>query len=271
MIMARRRLLATLLGFSVGMVVGARARGEEKGMRAFRGEMLEILRRRFPDTPVSAGDEEATITLGRLSLFLGNLYAHLQEISPDRRDGAIADFVERIAQTLAQANAEKATEAWPEAQKILMPRLSSADYLKTAGTIVHRDFAPGVIISYVIDRGQQVAFVLQDMVDTWGITVDTMHDAALANLEALSKDVAIGPQSPAKGTGRHVVIATKDSYDATRLLLPGIRARLLRRSASSCMPAFPTAISSSLGHATTATTGSSSSRWPRMCSAAPIP
>jgi hypothetical protein len=49
----------------------------------------------------------------------------------------------------------------------------------------------------------------------------------VANLEAPSKDATIEPKGPATGVGHCVAIAIKDGHGATRLLLPGIRARLM--------------------------------------------
>lgn len=77
------------------------------------------------------------------------------------------------------------------------------------------------------------------MFGSWGVSQDALHDAAIGNLETLSKDVAIEPNRPASGAGRFIAIAPNDSYDATRLLLPGFRARLLAALGDAAYAAIP--------------------------------
>ncbi len=77
------------------------------------------------------------------------------------------------------------------------------------------------------------------MFGSWGVSQDALHDAAIGNLETLSKDVAIEPNRPVSGAGSFIAIAPNDSYDATRLLLPGFRARLLAALGDAAYAAIP--------------------------------
>ena len=66
-----------------------------------------------------------------------------------------------------------------------------------------------------------------------------LHDAALANLETMSKDLAVYAPRPEGATGGVAVIDTGDGYDAARILLPGLRGRLVAALGPTVMAGVP--------------------------------
>jgi uncharacterized protein YtpQ (UPF0354 family) len=222
----RRRLVAWPVALFAGVLNTKIALGQPRDIAKFRSEVLEILRRRFPETPAVAGDNDGSIRLETVTVNLHNIYAAVQQLPVDRKEAAIIEFLQRAVEASNRARTAS-TPSWPEVRKVIYPRLLSVDYLKAGMMILHRQFAADVILGYVIDYGQTVGFVDTKAFESWGIANDLLHDTAIANLEALSLKVAIEPMRPPDGAGRFVAIATRDTYDATRLVLPGFRARLM--------------------------------------------
>jgi hypothetical protein len=102
----------------------------------------------------------------------------------------------------AVTKAEEATQTWAAAQKLLMPRLSPTEYLKTAPSLVHRDFA----LSYVIDFGPDVHFVLQDKVDAWAASPSTRCTTPLSPISR--RDPRLGYAAmPVQGSARFYTLS----------------------------------------------------------------
>lgn len=68
-------------------------------------------------------------------------------------------------------------------------------------SVLVRAFATDTLNACVLDQGRQVEYVQRDMLAPWGVDSQGVHDAAVANLEALSEDVEIELRE-ARGGGR---------------------------------------------------------------------
>ncbi|MBA3946262.1 MAG: DUF1444 family protein [Herpetosiphonaceae bacterium] len=82
--------------------------------------------------------------------------------------------------------------------------------------LLYRPFLGELMITYVIDEGETVAYVSRDHLASWGLAEELVHQQALTNLRQRTTPPRIS------GTGHHSLLiwASNDGYDATRLLLP---------------------------------------------------
>jgi uncharacterized protein YtpQ (UPF0354 family) len=230
---ARRRVISLLTGLPFLMLAHDAAFGEELSMRAFRAEVLDILRRRFPDKSVTEGAEEATIKYvspNVAEIDLGNLFASVDDLPRREREEAIVEYFARAFKFAGGQtdNTETATN-WERAKPLMRARLFPVRYLKKTPSLLHRDFSRDVIIGYSVDHGTSDGFVADEHAKNWGVTIDTIHPIAIANLEKLSTDAPIEPERPPAGAGYFTVVEQRDGYDAARLLLPEFRARVIRK------------------------------------------
>ncbi len=167
----------------------------------------------------------ASIEIDAGTIDLTNLLGKVRELPADRQQAAIADYVDRLVEQVGKAD-DPSRSSWAEMSKRLRPRLVSPDMRQTLPTMLLRAFATGALNAYVLDHGRQVDYVQRDMLEPWSVDSRRVHDAAVANLDALSEGVEI-ELSKVRGGGRFTAIDTDDSYDAARLVLPRFRARLL--------------------------------------------
>lgn len=199
-------------------------------MLGFRAQVLAIFRQKFPDTPVSPGQYEGSIDIESTTVNLDNIHAAVRPMTAEQRRAAIVEFLDRAMESHKRAQTE-GTPSWREAKKLFRPRLMSAQHLREAPDLLHQEFAPGIIIAYVLDLGQTVRFVNQSDCEKWEwdkpFAVHMVDSWAIANLEQLSASVPIEPKRLARGPGVFASVDEDDSYDAARLLLPKFRARLL--------------------------------------------
>jgi uncharacterized protein YtpQ (UPF0354 family) len=183
------------------------------------------VRQKYPELRPKRGKEDSLIEIGGGTIDLTNIHGQVRQLRADQQQAAIVDYVDRMLERLGKAD-DARQESWAEMSKLLRPRLVAPEMRQTAPDVLLRAFATGVLTAYVLDHGRQLQYVRRDLLEPWGVDSQRVRDTAIANLEALSKDVDIEVQG-VRGGGRFTVIDTGDSYDAARLGLPGFRGRLL--------------------------------------------
>jgi hypothetical protein len=79
----------------------------------------------------------------------------------------------------------------------------------------------------VLDTGRTLRFIGRGDLDKWeGVSEDDVFFFARENLMALSQDLQLQTLADPDGTPKAVIIATGDSYDASRLVLPTLYEKL---------------------------------------------
>jgi uncharacterized protein YtpQ (UPF0354 family) len=72
--------------------------------------------------------------------------------------------------------------------------------------------------------------------ERWGVTPEQLYQEGLQNLDQASAEVAF---QYVDGPERFFSVETKDSFDAARLLLPGIRRFVTEQLGEPCLAAIP--------------------------------
>lgn len=208
---------------AVSLLPGGAALSQSGGMRAFRDQVLDIMRRKFPDEAARPGPDDGSILLESSTLNLDNIYDTVRQLPAGDREAAIIEF---LGVTLEASRTKSKSTSWTEVRGVLRARLVAADYLPSEAEALSRPFASRVVVAYAIDEGQTVRFASASDRERWKIDLDGIHETAIANLDALSAAVEL-EIAEARGSGRFVIVDTQDGYDAARLVLPRFRARLL--------------------------------------------
>lgn len=193
----------------------------------FRAE-FEGVARSLPDVgDVSAVENafalDVTTTAGETHrVFLDNHFVETREMSPDQRRARIVYALSWIGQPHELS--------WDEAREHVLPvirgatfgtlppsaMLSPADVGKDAP--IRRTFAPFVDVRAVVDRPTNMMYVMHGTAKKWGVSADEVFETALAtfaaraSLDARLYDDVNGPL---------FVVDTNDSYESSRLLVPG--------------------------------------------------
>lgn len=196
----------------------------------FRAEVEEIARSVAGIAAVTPVEEvfalDLTTSSGALHrMFLDNHFVETREMSPDERRA-------RIVAALTGIDEQRAL-SWEEARKSLLPVIRGS----TFGTIapsalpstmreapaddsspLRRPFVPFVDLLAVVDQPANMLYVTAASAKEWGVTVDEIFDAALATFaERASPDARLYDDE----NGPLFVVATNDSYESSRVLIPG--------------------------------------------------
>nr|PZN29638.1 MAG: DUF1444 domain-containing protein [Chloroflexota bacterium] len=93
--------------------------------------------------------------------------------------------------------------------------------------IAYRDFLADLIITYVIDERNSVAYINEEQLDRWGVTVQDLHERALENLRRRTVE-QVRYTTLGEGEQQLFIFNSGDGYDATRLLLTEVLAEWAR-------------------------------------------
>src|SRR5262249_4518234 len=95
---------------------------------------------------------------------------------------------------------------------------------------------PGVVLAAVVDSDRGYASVGEEERKRWNIEPKALLETGLRNLD-MQKDVKM--QGSIDGPDRFLAIEEKDSYDAVRVLLPGVRAAAAKALGDPFLVAIP--------------------------------
>ncbi len=93
--------------------------------------------------------------------------------------------------------------------------------------LVYRPLVGELMVTYVIDEGQSVAFLNEVHLERWGVTEPLLWAQAVGNLRA--RPVHTPAHVIGSGAGSLLIVNGGDGYDATRVLLPELFSGLAAR------------------------------------------
>ncbi|MBC8161975.1 MAG: DUF1444 family protein [Roseiflexaceae bacterium] len=107
----------------------------------------------------------------------------------------------------------------------IYPMLKPATLLATVRErnlpmLAYRDFLAGLIIAYVIDEQNSVAYINENHLESWDVTMQDLHEQALDNLRRRTD--LVDAVSAGEDDQRLFMFSSGDGYDATRLLLSDV-------------------------------------------------
>ncbi len=107
----------------------------------------------------------------------------------------------------------------------IFPMLKPATLLATVREqnlpmLAYRDFLANLIIVYTIDEQNSVAFINENHLERWDVTMQDLHEQAIENLRRRTEQVEA--VTVGQGDERLFIFNSGDGYDAARLLLTDV-------------------------------------------------
>jgi uncharacterized protein YtpQ (UPF0354 family) len=171
----------------------------------------------------------------RVDLALDDAFAEY-EADPGRRDEIVAGVVDEAERRLEAGIGEVALE---EARPDLMPLLQAGFDIRRYGFEPAMTEVPGDLdVVYVVDADDAFTVVRSEDVERWGTTVEELHDVAVANLLRQTNEDEKLLCEPA-GDQELCGWSGTDGYDATRMIVPGLRRQIVREYGGPAVYAVP--------------------------------
>ncbi|HSI34152.1 MAG: DUF1444 family protein [Phycisphaerae bacterium] len=210
----------------------------------FVAQVIEIVHKRFPLVKIEPADDDFAVRIkpkrergpGHLAS-LENLF-RMAVLDPDD----ITHHVERWAVELIRAS-----EGYPDEQgsfdilrERIMPMILPAQFCDEAyESVVSQPLIEGLRVAYAIDSDRTISYIARSHFDEWNLTVEDIHETAIQNLVKRSEEMAANVAQDEDGRISLVVLSQRDGYDASRLLLPTLHARLSEHLDSPFIAAIP--------------------------------
>ncbi len=172
--------------------------------------------------------------LDTIQLQLGDAYKQYTS-DPDRQDEIVHGLVQQVVRQMDEGNKKR---SFSEVQDQLMPMLKrriDVSRIKDAPAV--RPFDDLDVI-YAVQGDHYFTVATKDDLDRWGKSAGQIDSLALANLEkATNKNQKLlcEPSGGQKLCGW----ASGDGYDATRMLVPGLRRQIVKELGGPAVYAVP--------------------------------
>ncbi len=174
-----------------------------------------------PDMHVVSVNEltlDLRVTGRRVQADLATFYRAYRD-APEQQPAIIQELVQSLVSVPSDPSDTDPTRLLDRVMPMLKPLVLLNDvYERQLPMLVYRPLVGDLLISYVIDQGQSVAYINEQHLHAWGVNEATLHERALANLRA--RDWTPYPGVLGAGKGALLIFNSGDGYDATRLLLP---------------------------------------------------
>jgi len=189
---------------------------------AFAEQVVQMLRRLRPELDVRlSGPSEAMVDGRRLDL--ENL-RRLVAQSPQRGAEIVEQFLESL---LSEHGVELEAIPGGIAQRLIMPRIHPESVFEHLDErqVAYTPFVNGTVVLFVLDLPEVTVTVTADQMVRWGVSPDDLERFARLNLRSASADLQVQIVESEEG-GRAAVMAQRDGYDASRLLLADLHTTL---------------------------------------------
>lgn len=182
---------------------------------AFAEQVVEMLRATHPQMRVElTGPNEAVVEGRRLDL--ENLY-RLVSHSPENGVEIVGEYLRNLfASDVAGADAVP----FEVARRIIMPRIHPETIFErlVREMVAHTPYVNGTVVLYVLDLPQMTVSVTTEQAIRWGVSIDDLDEIARRNLASATPELGPSLTQTDEG-GRAAIVALRDGYDASRLLL----------------------------------------------------
>ena len=163
------------------------------------------------------------------TIYLDNIFHETREMSPEQSSAAIQRFMSALDET--------GDLSWEEARHRLVPLVRAASFCADSELqLVRRELVPFLCVFAGVDRDDSTSFVTTKQLAEWQRAAPLVHDLALENFARFIAESDIEPYD-SESSSSILHVATNDSYESSRLALPGFLAGFAGR-----VPGAPVAI-----------------------------
>jgi len=203
----------------------------------FIDRVARLVSGRFPLVRLERNDGEFRLRINGHWTSLENLY-RLSAQQPESTEHHIERWVVELL---------RAAEGTPE-QEIpfeklkhrVLPMITADGPRDVCGlALLRQELVTGLMVAYGLDSDRTIAYVPQKVFKAWNISLDELHETAIANLIQRSQTLDAHAAQDESGRVNLILIQTMDGYDASRILLPSLHDRLSEHLSSPFLAGIP--------------------------------
>jgi hypothetical protein len=201
------------------MIVGSIALTDQPACppEAFAERVLELARTRFPLLNCEAAPD-FQIKFGDSKVNLLNFY-RTYVTSPGQFESIVLPALTTVVQVQGWGK-EQTEPALADVRERIMPMLYPQNLWKEQiPNSVGMPWVGGLVVLYVVDESHAYWYIREDLLETWGLPPDDLHEIALANLNRYFDEAPMEFTVAGEEDGPRLLIpARPDAYNTSRLL-----------------------------------------------------
>jgi uncharacterized protein YtpQ (UPF0354 family) len=189
----------------------------------FIDQVLQHISEKFPLVKVSRGETHFALRIDGQVASLENIY-RMTLLRPEQSRQHIERWIVELLRA-AEGTPDRTGKLDDVKDRILPMVLPGSPSDKpTEG--ISQVLVDGLQVAYAIDGDRTISYITRQQFESWNITLDELHEIALANL--VQRSEAIEAQAAHDGSGNInlILFQTLDGYDASRVLLPTLHQKL---------------------------------------------
>lgn len=203
----------------------------------FVQQVINTVKVKFPVAKVARGDEPFSLRINGQLASLENLYRSAV-LQPEQMNAMVEQWMlemVRASEGSPDHNAPLADVADRILPMVLREESVQTDY----PSIICQPLIAGLSVAYAVDSDRSLWYIPKGTLTNWRISIDELHDRAIANLVERSQAIAAHAAQDTDGTINLILFQTMDGFDASRLLLPTLHERLREHLGSPFAAAVP--------------------------------
>jgi hypothetical protein len=189
----------------------------------FLKNVLELARHHFPllQSSVARG---FSVRLGHSEIGLSNFYRRYLQQPEEFRKIMLPGLTSMVR--LQELSPSQLMPEFHEVRTRVLPMLAPESDTRQDGR-VRQPWVGGLSIGYVIDEDDSYRYVHQTMLDTWEISLDDLHSAAIENLQSYAEEHPLEVTVVGEEDAPKMLMPLKpDAYNCSRILDPEFHSRL---------------------------------------------
>ena len=183
----------------------------------FAHRALELARKKFPLLTCQLS-EDFQLQLGESRVNLFNFYrSYVNE--PDRFDDIMLPALTTVVQVQEWGEAQTDPPLKQVQQRILPMLYPESVWRECFPNFVARPWVADLMILYVVDESQAYWYIRDDLLQSWNLSRDELHNLAMENLAAYFEKEPVEFMLSGEDHGPKLLIPSRpDAYNTSRLL-----------------------------------------------------
>jgi hypothetical protein len=191
---------------------------------------------KFPLVKIARHPEHTfSVTVNGNLVPLESLY-RMASLRPEELEHQVDRWIVELLRASEGVPDDKAS--FEDVRDRVLPMVVPAD-TQHASPVVSQSLVAGLNVAYALDHDRTIAYIPPAVFSRWRISLDDLHEAALENLTRRSEAIQAHAAQDEEGRVNLVLFQTMDGYDASRILLPSLHARLREYLGSPFAAAIP--------------------------------
>jgi uncharacterized protein YtpQ (UPF0354 family) len=203
----------------------------------FPARVVELVRAKFPLVKIHPVDSSFSLRVNGHVASLENVY-RLAVLRPDEMQQHINRWIVELLRAAEGTQDQQGTFAQLKERIYPMVLASLADDV-AHGLVVSQPLIDGLGVAYAIDNDRTISYLAREHFNAWNISLEQLHDQAMANLVAHSQEMEAHATQDEDGRINLILFQRGDGYDASRILLPTLHERLREHLGSPFVAAIP--------------------------------